>query len=191
MDELDERILSQALDIHDWIKQSHIARSKTSQFDKQLPEVPVYTREESVVSRQIKRVLRKLRGESVLELSEISIFCLADRGLFWGGWIDVPRISDKVNGLVLPFHGWVAGRASRVTSIQVIINNELFAKIPVNVQRPDVAKAYLLLGNDCTYGYATSLDLKGLPNTITLQLKADFSGSQSAKFGEIKISKYE
>jgi hypothetical protein len=192
MDELDDKILTQGLDLKDWLKNIKLEQEQNSNCSHVLQTDHVYkNKQQHWVSEGLKRVRRKIQGQVVIELSEVRIFSEDDQ-VFWGSWIDTPKVTDKIIGLSLPLRGWVLGRKSKVTAIKIEGNGVPLVQMALNVYRSDVTRAYLLQPpQDHLYGYDIHLNLQGLSNRITLRLYAIFVSGECVAFTEIKIRKYE
>jgi hypothetical protein len=187
---LDDQMLFQSLSVKDWVAQTQTEADRLASVERlqrsSKPSTPPKTR--SFGSKLLNRITHKLSGKTALEIVEVSCFC-ADAEQFWGGWIGFPRQGDRISGTQLSLYGWVIGKHASVTVMQVLINENLQAEMPVQIARPDVAKAHLMSEDNCNFGYWTSLDLTTAPNEVTLEFQAVFTNGEVVPAGVIKLCK--
>jgi hypothetical protein len=187
---LDDKLLFQALSVKDWMTQTQTEADRLTSVErlKRSGKQSAPPKKRSLGSRLINRVTNKLSGKTTLEIVEVNCFC-ADDEQFWGGWVDFPRQGDRINGTQLSLYAWIIGKSSPVVAIQVLVNNSLYVELPVQIARPDVAKAYLMSEEDCSFGYWASLDLTEVSHEVTIQLQAVFSNGEGVKAGVITLYK--
>ena len=78
-----------------------------------------------------------------LSVSEVKFFN-ESRGVDTRGFnIERPKEGELISGDLFLVGGWVVGIVSRTVEVSVILSGEVVAVGLVNIDRPDVEKAYL------------------------------------------------
>lgn len=187
--ELDENILSQSLDIQDWLK--HMKETQAAPPPPP-PEVVHRTKGErqSGISRFFKKITNKVNDTVTLEVLDVVNLCLSNSRQFWGGWLDCPQPGNTLNGYVIYVSGWVLGKKSKVVSVRASVGGALILEIPVNVPRPGVPETYFFLEDILVCGYAETIYLIEQPTEGRLELKAIFEDGETAPIGAISYCKY-
>src|SRR4051794_28636865 len=65
-----------------------------------------------------------------------------DPELLMGGHIDLPQVGITVEGRGVEVAGWVIGRRSPVTAVEVARGGEVLDRTRLNAVRPDLAQAF-------------------------------------------------
>ena len=88
---------------------------------------------------------------------------------------------------MISLKGWVIGKQSPATSIRVKYDNVLLSEAPINLSRPDVAKAYNLADGD-NRGFKLDLNVIGIPPQTVLTLEVVLGDSGSVKIASLKTT---
>ncbi len=114
--------------------------------------------------------------------SGIPVFfeCAEDRVASAVGFIDVPRPTDFLKGVVT-FQGWAVIEGSNLTSVEVLVDGDFKGTAQYGFPRPDVALQYPYLGNTQNSGWRFTLDTTKLGNAqhhVTVRV-LNFSGQRT------------
>jgi hypothetical protein len=56
----------------------------------------------------------------------------------WGCQIDAPVVGSRTNTYALNIVGWVLGRTLPVTAVEIVSENAVLRRVPLDVSRPDI-----------------------------------------------------
>ena len=191
---LKERIAAQALTTEDYLKL--IEDEQSDPFQKRAKSLAASPPKPKLsLLGKLKRSVRKLRGQELIEILRIEPVCHLDEELFWGGHIDFPKEQETHINPTLYVAGWVIGKAARVTAVRITIDNqETIAEVPLSWARPDVIKAYCFmpgqLGESTEIcGFKAMVSTKLFPDEGNLRLQAVFKDGRLAPMGYVKFRK--
>ena len=90
--------------------------------------------------------------------------------------VDRPGQQHSESGLHLDLAGWVVGTTRPILSVEVIHNDSVQCRIPVSLQRSDVARRHRDIEWAKTSGFRGQINTLGLPRNFTLTLQAVLRG---------------
>ena len=191
---LKERIAAQALTTNEYLKL--IEEKQSDPFQKRAKSLAASLPKRKLsLFGQLKRSVRKLRGQDLIEILRVEPVCHLDEELFWGGHIDFPKERETHINPTLYVAGWVIGKAARVTAVRITIDNqETIAEVPLSWARPDVMKAYCFMPgqlgeNIAVCGFKAMVSIKQFPDEGSLRLQAVFKDGRLAPMGYVKFRK--
>jgi glycosyltransferase involved in cell wall biosynthesis len=85
-----------------------------------------------------------------------------DHKALWGGCIDEPRPSMRMEGHSVTIAGWVLGRQSPAVAVELVHQGHVFRRVPLNDRRADLVARYPLAPEAERAGFRTSVSLVGL-----------------------------
>jgi hypothetical protein len=66
----------------------------------------------------------------------------SDSTRLWGRNLEFPKTASLAEGHTVEIIGWVLGRQSPAVAVEVSAEGRLIQRVPVNIQRSDVAALY-------------------------------------------------
>jgi hypothetical protein len=78
------------------------------------------------------------RGAEIIDVSTGS----ADREFLRGANLDHPTAGSRLDSETLKIVGWVVGAKSRAVAVEVLSDDEVVARAPVEIKRPGVAQGF-------------------------------------------------
>ena len=82
--------------------------------------------------------------------------------------------------------GWVIGKKSPVVRVEVVNNEKVLRKIPVDELRPDLSNSYPDFAAAKRSGFVAMVDLLELPETDELLLQAVLEDESKILIGRVK-----
>jgi hypothetical protein len=76
-----------------------------------------------------------------VDVVDISRFDL-DPDAVWGGYVDLPKVGATVEGRGVEVAGWVIGRRSPATAVELVRGDDVIARTRLNALRPDLTDAF-------------------------------------------------
>jgi glycosyl transferase family 2/methyltransferase family protein len=107
---------------------------------------------------------------AVVEVHEVAA-APVEPGLLLGSNIEHPKPGAVVDGATITIVGWVLGRASPATSVEVVSEDEVVERIPVREPRPDLAAAFPQAPDAGHGGFRTKASVVGRAQ-LDLELRA-------------------
>ncbi len=95
--------------------------------------------------------------------------------------IDKPHDQHTEPALNFDIAGWIIGNGSPVLSVEVIHNDFLLTRIPVSLERIDVAAHYPALEHANTSGFRGRINTLNLPKDFRVTLQAVIGGRTGSK----------
>lgn len=89
-----------------------------------------------------------------------------------GARLEAPGADSSLRAPVLQLAGWVLGRSSRAVAVRVDSAGRMLRLLPVENQRPDVAKMHPEHPGAGSSGFAGIVSLLGLPSVVQLNVVA-------------------
>lgn len=120
-----------------------------------------------------------------LEVLEVALAEL-DRDRCRGRNLDRPRSGDRSDGGSLRIAGWVLGRGSRATEVEVLSGEELVGRTIVEVERPDLASAFEGASEARTAGFRIDLKADG-EGKSELLVRAVLDDGARIPIGRIRV----
>lgn len=94
------------------------------------------------------------------------------------------RVEDSEEGLKLI--GWALGFDSSVTQVEVVAGDEIVARAPVVVERPDIAETFPDVAGSDTAGFQLVIQPRGKGRSH-LRIQAALDNGEQAPFGELHV----
>lgn len=129
----------------------------------------------------------QVHEEQVLDILEVFKFTATSREVLVNFSIDLPKSNTKVDPSSVIIGGWVVGKKSRVTAIELICNDKVIQKTPVNGSRSDVAKVFPEVPNAENSGFTAVVKLIGMPSEAELLLQAIFEDGSCVPLGVVRF----
>ncbi|MGB7708460.1 MAG: hypothetical protein WBL95_02745 [Microcoleus sp.] len=125
--------------------------------------------------------------DQVIDILKVFKFTETSREVLVDFSIDVPKSSTKVDPSSMIIGGWVVGKQSRVTAVELICEDQVIQKAPVNGSRPDVAKVFAEVPNAENSGFTAVVKLIGMPSEAELLLQAIFEDESCVPLGVVRF----
>lgn len=97
-----------------------------------------------------------------LEIQKIIRLCPENNDFLQAYVVDLPTQGQQLLTSNLELRGWVLGKNSPVVKIELILNNNIIAEIPVDKNRPGVAQHYPEIKEAEMCGFQTEVDFSKL-----------------------------
>lgn len=107
--------------------------------------------------------------------------------LLHGCYLDRPKQGQIFQQNTIKLVGWVVGKNSPAVAVEIIINGQVINTVPINKQRPGVAKAYPQVAHAKTSGFSTEIQIFGLPKEAELTLQAILKDKTRVPLGSLKL----
>lgn len=107
-------------------------------------------------------------------------------GLLWGFSIDCLHPGATYKNFI-PLQGWILGKWSAVTAIEIIRNQQVIRSIPVNHFRPDVKQIYPTIPNSEYSGFMKRIAVVDMPSMTQLSLQAVLANEARLPLGTVQI----
>jgi glycosyltransferase involved in cell wall biosynthesis len=107
-------------------------------------------------------------------------------GRLWGAHVDRPLSGDHVDPLSVEVMGWVLGRSSPATAVELLRNGHVVRRIRTGVLRPDLAAAFPNLPDAEDGGFRTVLSLPGGVAELDLAVQAVLRDDTRIPFATIR-----
>lgn len=104
---------------------------------------------------------------SAIEIHHLSLLPF-DPGALWGRNIDSPKPGVLLEGATITIVGWVLGRESPATSVEVLSGGHVLERVPVLEPRPDLVSAFPQAQDAQRGGFRATL---GVAGTAELELE--------------------
>ncbi len=126
-DKLVDEIISNSLDMNDWIKQiqpeqGHKPVRDLSRADKSAKTTPTWI---TALMQFVRKILGRVRRRKFIEITQVVQFGYVANDCFWGGWCDSPQADSTYQGKMLSVWGWVIGKSARAVSVRLMVNQTL------------------------------------------------------------------
>ncbi|MGK7922408.1 MAG: FkbM family methyltransferase [Trichodesmium sp.] len=130
-----------------------------------------------------------LPHEDFIEIVDIVRFVGTASEYLEGFAIDKPRKGTKTDSIVW-LAGWVLGKTSPVKFVELVSGGRVFQKIPLDWQRPDVARVYPAYSKTAeNSGFRKAIDLSRQSSDRELILQAVLEDETRVPMAAIKLSK--
>jgi hypothetical protein len=108
-----------------------------------------------------------------------------DVGKLQGRNIEVPKTGSRIDGDTIFVVGWVLGRSSPATTVEIVHDGTVLQSAPIDVRRPDVAAAFPDESKAERSGFRTTL---AVPNgdESELLVRAVLQGEDLVPLGVIR-----
>src|SRR5689334_7592233 len=99
---------------------------------------------------------------ALVEILGVSLCPLNDEQLL-GCYIDAPVSGNQTEIYAIKIAGWVVGRNSPAVAIEMVHNEAVSWRIPINVHRPDIAALYPDIPKADISGFQIMISVLRLP----------------------------
>jgi hypothetical protein len=124
-----------------------------------------------------------------LAVSEI-IYFRESRGVVTHGFhIDRPVMGVLVSGDLFLVAGWVVGKTSRAVEVNALLSEELVAVGMVNINRPDIERAFPTVEEAISSGFRLEIPLISLQSVSKLKLVAKLADGTQVPLADICFEK--
>jgi len=140
----------------------------------------IYRGQYELLRRESQVIIRKtLDGRSTGEkasaatvevsmaVSELKL-CDWDREQLFGFNLESPQPGSRYAGTSLDVIGWVLGRRSPATAVEIVTEGRVLGRTPLNVWRADVAAHYPEAADNYRSGFQTEVNVAGSPKSELL-----------------------
>jgi hypothetical protein len=107
--------------------------------------------------------------------------------MLWGVSIDLPKRNTYVDSSRAIVGGWAIGKPCRISEIELICDDKVIQRIPVNGVRSDVGKAFSQVPNAERSGFTAEIKLIGMPSEAELILQAIFEDGSCVPLGVVRF----
>ncbi|MGD1808717.1 hypothetical protein ACP6PL_25220 [Dapis sp. BLCC M126] len=108
--------------------------------------------------------------------------------LLHGCYLDRPKTGEIFQRNTIKLVGWVVGKNSPAVAVEIISNGQVINKVPINKQRPGVARAYPQVTSAKKSGFSTEIQLISLPKESELTLQAILKDQSRVPLGSLKLN---
>jgi hypothetical protein len=121
----------------------------------------------------------------VAEIQEGSLL-EPDLELLRGCYIDMPVSGTISEASAIDLTGWVLGKSSPAVAIEIIENETVTRRLPMNHRRPDIAKAFPKVANAQNSGFRATINTLGTDEHFELGLQAVLKDQSRVPLGTIR-----
>src|SRR5262245_55099964 len=122
---------------------------------------------------------------ALVEIQDVSLSPVSTDHL-WGYCIDAPKAGNQKEVRAITVAGWVLGRSTPATSVEVIHEDRVIITVPVSVARPDLADHYVQVPHASSCGFSFELGMLGLPPAFELRVQAIMADKDRVLVGTIR-----
>jgi hypothetical protein len=97
-----------------------------------------------------------------VEIKDVSAIPSDLSALLWGCYIDLPVPQSQTEVYALNVEGWVLGRSSPAVAVELMNEKKVLCRVPVDVQRPDIAAQYPAIPEAESSGFRATVNTLGL-----------------------------
>jgi|CXWL01.1.fsa_nt_gi hypothetical protein len=124
-----------------------------------------------------------------LSVSEV-IFFRESRGTITHGFhIDRPATGTLISGDLFAVAGWIIGKTSRAIEVNVLLSEEVIAVALVNINRPDVERAYPVVEEAKLSGFRVDIPVVSLQGASEINLIAKLADGTQVPLANICFEK--
>jgi hypothetical protein len=106
--------------------------------------------------------------------------------LLWGCNLDLPIAESQTEVYAIKVEGWVLGRSSAAVAVELMHDEKVFCRIPIDVQRPDIVAHYPAVSEAEKSGFRATVSTLGLPPEFEMSAVAVLRGKNRIPIGTIK-----
>jgi hypothetical protein len=122
-----------------------------------------------------------------VEIAEVSTVPTGLSALLWGAYIDLPAHGSLSDIYAISVGGWALGRSSPVVAVELVSEKDVLRRIPINVQRPDIAARFPSIPEAENSGFRVTVNVLGLtPEGFELSVKAILQDEKRVQIGVIR-----
>jgi hypothetical protein len=102
--------------------------------------------------------------------------------------LDTPRQGATADVYDIEFAGWVLGDPVPAIAVEVHAEGTVLRRVPLDQQRPDVARDYPDVVGSSLAGFRTSLSVVGLEPGVELQVRVVLADEQRVRLGGVRLT---
>src|SRR5215203_3799401 len=104
----------------------------------------------------------------------------------WGCRIDSPVVGERTKPYALGIAGWALGRTLPVTGVEIVSENTVLRRVPLDVPRPDIAAAFSEVPDAERSGFRTTIGLLDGAQHFEYQVRAVLRDDSRIVVGTIR-----
>ena len=112
-----------------------------------------------------------------------------DESQMWGGWIDTPKKGDEIDVYSLNLTGWALGRTSRAVAIEYLHAGAKLGRVPIDIERPDIPKAFPNAQEALASGFRASISVVPLPLESDIFIQAVLADETRVPLAVISVKR--
>jgi len=124
---------------------------------------------------------------AVVEIQQVQVAAGKDERLRAFA-LDAPRAGEASDVYDVEVAGWVLGAAAPAVAVEVHAEGQVLRRVPLDQQRPDVARAHPDAGEAATCGFRTWVGTIGLEPGVALQVRAVLADETRVRLGGITFT---
>lgn len=150
------------------------------------PDAPSVNLSENHVEKVQEKPVITIQEDATIKIVDVITFQENCSEMLWGLSLDLPKRSTYVDSSHVILGGWAIGKQSRISEIELICDDKVIQRIPVNGVRADVAQAFPQVPNAENSGFTAKVKLIGIPSEAELLLQAIFEDESSVPLGVVR-----
>jgi hypothetical protein len=107
----------------------------------------------------------------------------------WGRHIDAPKAGTTSEASALDLMGWVLGKSSPAVAVEVLHEDKVIRRVPLNHRRPDISRAFPDVPGAENSGFRTTVSALGTTAHFELSLQAVLKDQSRVPLGAIRGSR--
>ena len=127
-----------------------------------------------------------INSNNLLEVTQVKPSKINVENLY-GFNIDQVNCGKKGNPFIVTITGWVVGKFGKAINLEILFDDTLLRKIPIDVKRPDVLQKHVDWLNAETSGFKAQIDTVNMPTSFQLNLRVILVGNLHIDIGIIKF----
>jgi hypothetical protein len=121
-----------------------------------------------------------------IRISDVSMAPTDLSAPLWGSHIDLPHSGSQTQEYAISLEGWAVGRFSPAVAVELVNENVMFRRIPINISRPDVVAQYPTLTSDLDCGFRAKVNVLGLTPEFELFARVVLQDGNRIPIGVIR-----
>ena len=137
---------------------------------------------------RLRTTLNRADGPTMVEVSQVIPAAPASPRLL-GAAIQSPQNGTRTGTYTIDIVGWVAGKDTAVSTVELLHGETILHRTPVQEPRPEIAKQLQLADDAQPVGFRLSAGMIGLPLSVDLSLRAVLSDETPCPIGTIQLQR--
>ncbi len=137
-------------------------------------------------NRTLIGMIRGRRSPLRSEIEEVTTTSTDLSALLWGGQIDLPAPDSEAEIYAVNVEGWVLGRTSQAIAVELVNEEAVFRRVPIGVQRPDIAAQYPAVPQAQNAGFQATINTLGLTREFDLFVRVVLRDGSRIPIGVIR-----
>ena len=109
--------------------------------------------------------------------------------LLWGCHIDLPVPSSQTDVYAISVEGWALGRSSPAVAVELVNEEAVFRRIPVDAHHPDLAAKYPAIPEAGNSGFRATVNVLGLMPKFELLVRVVLQDDNRIPIGVIRAQR--